>query len=162
MCTIGHETVFSLSPWSGRIHAGFRVSSTTWDTARVFWNVAYRALTFFGGIFQFLLLSLDNPFVAVPRPLDSKLSRFRLFPVRSPLLGKSMSFSIPRVTEMFHFSRYRLLHLWIQWRILQYNPQRVSPFGSPRIKVCLRLPGAYRRLPRPSSPPRAKSSIISS
>ena len=34
----------------------------------------------------------------------------------------------------------------------------VSPFGHPRIKVCCRLPEAYRRLPRPSSPSAAKAS----
>ena len=34
----------------------------------------------------------------------------------------------------------------------------VSPFGNPRIKVCCRLPEAYRRLPRPSSPSAAKAS----
>ena len=34
----------------------------------------------------------------------------------------------------------------------------VSPFGNPRIKVCCRLPEAYRRLTRPSSPSAAKAS----
>ena len=34
----------------------------------------------------------------------------------------------------------------------------VSPFGHLRINVCCRLPGAFRRLPRPSSPPAAKAS----
>jgi hypothetical protein len=37
---------------------------------------------------------------------------------------------------------------------------RVSPFGNPRIKACLPLPGAYRSLPRPSSPSGAKASIV--
>ena len=35
---------------------------------------------------------------------------------------------------------------------------RVSPFGHPRIKGCSRLPAAYRRVPRPSSPLGAKAS----
>ena len=34
----------------------------------------------------------------------------------------------------------------------------VSPFGNPRIKACSQLPTAYRSVPRPSSPPRAKAS----
>ena len=34
---------------------------------------------------------------------------------------------------------------------------RVSPFGNLRIKGCLRLPEAYRSLPRPSSAPDAKA-----
>ena len=37
----------------------------------------------------------------------------------------------------------------------------VAPFGNLRISACLRLPEAYRSLPRPSSPSRAKSSTIS-
>jgi hypothetical protein len=36
----------------------------------------------------------------------------------------------------------------------------VSPFGHPRIVACLRLPEAYRSLPRPSSPPNAKASTV--
>ena len=35
---------------------------------------------------------------------------------------------------------------------------RVSPFGNPRIKVCSRLPGAFRNVLRPSSPLHAKAS----
>jgi hypothetical protein len=34
----------------------------------------------------------------------------------------------------------------------------VSPFGNPRIKACSQLPTAYRSVPRPSSPARAKAS----
>ena len=37
---------------------------------------------------------------------------------------------------------------------------RVVPFGNLRIKGHLHLPGAYRSLSRPSSPPRAKASAM--
>lgn len=37
------------------------------------------------------------------------------------------------------------------------SQQGVSPFGHPRIDTCLRLPEAYRSLPRPSSAPIAKA-----
>ena len=40
------------------------------------------------------------------------------------------------------------------------EPCRVAPFGNPRIRMCLPLPGAYRSLPRPSSPYGAKASIM--
>ena len=41
----------------------------------------------------------------------------------------------------------------------RYLPKRgVAPFGDPRIKACSRLPGAYRSVPRPSSPLGAKAS----
>ena len=36
----------------------------------------------------------------------------------------------------------------------------VAPFGNLRIKGRLHLPEAYRSLPRPSSPPRAKASTV--
>ena len=39
---------------------------------------------------------------------------------------------------------------------------RVAPFGDLRIKARLRLPEAYRSLPRPSSPAGAKASIMCS
>jgi hypothetical protein len=39
-----------------------------------------------------------------------------------------------------------------------FDPRQVSPFGYPRINACLRLPGAYRSLPRPSSPVCAQAS----
>ncbi len=39
---------------------------------------------------------------------------------------------------------------------------RVVPFGNPRINSSLRIPEAYRSLPRPSSPPRAQASPIRS
>ena len=39
---------------------------------------------------------------------------FRLFPVRSPLLGESWLLSLPRVTEMFQFARCPLPALYIQ------------------------------------------------
>ena len=39
-------------------------------------------------------------------------------------------------------------------------PYGVSPFGHPRINACLRLPEAYRSLPRPSSPASAKASTM--
>ena len=41
-----------------------------------------------------------------------------------------------------------------------YDPCRVAPFGNLRIKGCLRLPEAYRSLPRPSSLPGAKASAL--
>ena len=39
---------------------------------------------------------------------------------------------------------------------------RVAPFGNHRIKACLQLHGAYRSLPRPSSPTEAQASTVRS
>ena len=76
--------------------------------------------------------------------------RFGLFPVRSPLLGESLSyflflgvlrcFSSPGSPHRL-CGDTRVLHGW------------VVPFGNPRVKGHLHLTAAYRSLSRPSSPP---------
>ena len=38
--------------------------------------------------------------------------------------------------------------------------RRVAPFGNPRIKACVRLPEAYRSLPRPSSAQGTEASAV--
>ena len=90
--------------------------------------------------------------IRVPQPLRPCGPRFRLFPVRSPLLGESRLISTPQDTEMFQFPWCRFRRLCIQRRISANDGGWVSPFGHLRINACLRLPGAYRSLPRPSSP----------
>jgi hypothetical protein len=42
----------------------------------------------------------------------------------------------------------------------QHDLRRVSPFGYLRVKACLQLTGAFRSLPRPSSPSDAKASTM--
>jgi hypothetical protein len=60
---------------------------------------------------------------------------------------------------MFQFPGYRFRHDF--WRIPPDEQRGVAPFGNLRVKASLRLSEAYRSLPRPSSPPRTKSSTIS-
>src|SRR5215208_1316134 len=43
---------------------------------------------------------------------------------------------------------------------LEDYPRGVAPFGNLRVEACLRLTGAYRSLPRPSSPSCAKASTV--
>lgn len=50
--------------------------------------------------------------------------------------------------------------LCVHHGMLKYYLKRVSPFGYLRIYVCLRLPGAFRRLLRPSSALSAWASTI--
>ncbi len=54
--------------------------------------------------------------------------------------------SLPRGSEMFQFPRFPPPGLSIQPRVIRYDPDRVAPFGDPRITACPRLPEAYRRL----------------
>ena len=79
--------------------------------------------------------------------------RFGLRPVRSPLLGASRLISLPPGTEMFQFPGFAL-HIGVTG----VPAGRVSPFGHPGLTACVRLPPAYRSLPRPSSPPCAQAS----
>ena len=70
------------------------------------------------------------------------------------------------ITIVFYSCRYldvsvpcvRFVRLCIQRTMTRHNPGRVAPFGDLRLKACLQLNGAYRSLPRPSSPLCAKAS----
>ena len=81
-----------------------------------------------------------------------------LFPFRSPLLRESRLISFPPVTEMFQFTGFAL-STYVFSR--EYRRSGGFPhseiFGSKHI---CRLPEAYRRLPRPSSPSVAKASTM--
>ena len=66
----------------------------------------YGSVTLFGAIFQKLRLPSEVP-SRVLQPRDQR-PRFGLFRFRSPLLTESHSFSLPPVTEMFHFTGYRV------------------------------------------------------
>ena len=123
-------------------------------------SVAYRAITVSGPAFQRVQLNkelvtslrVDRP---APRshdpdaatPVSLARHRFRLAPVRSPLLGGSRLLSFPRGSKMFQFPRLPPELL----RVTAHDGRGVAPFGNPRITACSRLPGAYRRAPRPSS-----------
>ena len=61
--------------------------------------------------------------------------------------GNRVLLSLPPLTKMFQFRGFSLL---TEFRSLQRGPMRFS-FGNPRFKGSLRLAGAYRSLPRPSS-----------
>ena len=69
----------------------------------------YRTITVFGGPFQSLRLAPDlvtrrgNPRERLATPEPIARLRFRLMPVRSPLLRQSRLLSFPRGTEMFQF-----------------------------------------------------------
>jgi hypothetical protein len=60
---------------------------------------------------------------------------------------------------MVHFPEFALPDLCIQSGVTG-DASRVPPFGNLRVKGCLHLTEAYRSLPRPSSPSRAKASTV--
>jgi len=79
---------------------------------------------------------------------------FRLFPVRSPLLGESRLLSSPRPTEMFQFGQFPPQALCVQTWVAGHDPGRVSPFGYLRIKALLAAPRSFSSSqgPRPNPP----------
>src|SRR5882672_3752414 len=126
----------------------------------------YRTFTLCGPTFQTVRLAC---WFVTPRPcgpLDpttpphASVLGFRLFPFRSPLLRESRFLSTPGGTEMSHFPPFASRRLCIQRAMTGHDSRRVSPFGHPRVEACLQLTEAYRSLPRPSSPSRAKASTV--
>ncbi len=63
------------------------------------------------------------------------LHRFRLYPFRSPLLRVSLLLSFPQGTEMFQFPWLPQPALCVQTGVAGHDPNRVSPFGHPRINA---------------------------
>ena len=83
------------------------------------------------------------------------ITRTGLLRVRSPLLTESRLISIPPVTEMFQFTGFALAAYVFSSKYRRSGGFPHSEiFGSKHI---CRLPEAYRRLPRPSSPSIAKA-----
>ena len=121
----------------------------------------YRALTFCGVVFQ--TTSTRSRFCnsvkgLVPLPSDPTTPtwqrhqalpprRFRLFPFRSPLLRESLLLSLPRVTEMFQFTRFPLPALCVQAGVTPHDGCRVSPFGHPRIYAWSATPRGFSQPP---------------
>jgi hypothetical protein len=131
-------------------------------------DFVYRAITCCGGSFQSLRLSPDlvtlrvSP-VSAPQPQIRSLGPgLGWCPFARRYSGNRGCFLFPRGTEMFQFPRFACRNLWIQSRTSGHYPTQVPPFGHPRIDACLRLPEAYRSLPRPSSLPGAKASTVRS
>ena len=124
-------------------------------------SFAYGTITRYGSAFQEILLG--TTFVTprfctgpVPRPRPDYSSRFRLMPVRSPLLRQSRLISLPPGTEMFQFSGLAIPGLCIQSGSIRES-QDQSPFGgSPELIAVFH---ALRRLLVPRHPPCALSSL---
>ena len=103
--TIGLAGVFSLAGWSRRIRTGFLVPRATQEAAGRDARFGYGALTPCGRPFQAVPLARASPWRGpyYPGRAPRDGARFGLFPVRSPLLGESLLFSLPGGTKMFQF-----------------------------------------------------------
>ena len=90
--SIGHQVVFSLRRWSSYIPTGFHVSRGTLDTHHYTNHFAYETVTLFRPAFQLCSAMFDNWLCESVTPSNIAIQRFRLFPVCSPLLRKSIVF----------------------------------------------------------------------
>ncbi len=135
--------VFSLGRWSSLLPAGFLVSCGTLVPACSFSFSPTGLLPSLVGLSNPVPLTIWIRF-AGPQPQPSVESWFGLLPVRSPLLRESFLLSFPPGTKMFQFPGCPPHGLWIHPWVTGHDPRRVSPFGYPRIKACLRLPVAFR------------------
>ena len=138
---------------SRRIPRDPRYSGLRWGWR----SFVYRTITVYGGTFQTLPLQTLLPDRVPTTPDMPKHARFGLFPVRSPLLGESLLFSLPAGTKMFQFPAFASPS---NIMVITTSGGWVVPFGDRGIKGYLRLPHAFRSLSRPSSPPGAKASAL--
>ena len=90
---------------------------------------------------------------------------FGLFRFRSPLLTESHSFSLPLVTEMFHFTRYRVsIPILFRMERLHITRARLPPSeisGSKPVCGLPKLIAAYHVLHRLLAPRHSLYALIS-
>ncbi len=103
--TIGRCIVFSLGGWSPQIQTRFHVPRPTQDTARLFQDFAYGAITHYCHTFQSVQLSINIPHRSPTTP-ESKLS--------------GLGFS--RFARRYSGNLFRFLFLWL-----------LRCFNSPRL-----------------------------
>ena len=91
--SIGHWVVFRLGGWAPRLQTGFHVSGPTLVPPVPFKIFAYGDFTLFVVTFQSSSANLASLYWWSTTPTINRW--FGLFPVRSPLLRKSMFLSLP-------------------------------------------------------------------
>jgi len=141
------------------------VPRATWDTLRRLRALTYPAITVCGHPFQSVQLAVRIPCWSPATPEGPVLP---VWPVPRSLAATSeiTSFSVPGVTEMFHFTPCCLAGLCISPAMTGFYAGRVVPFGDPRIAACYGFPwliAAYHvlhRLLAPRHSPYALRSLI--
>ena len=138
-------------PYSHRVSRVRRYSGYSW----LIFPFVYRILTFFDCPSHDIRLEFNIPY-AVRTP--TVLLQW-VWPLPRSLAttdGISVDFSSSPYLDV-SVQAVPLIRLWIQRMMTRLSSCRIAPFGNPRIAGCLRLPVAYRWLPRPSSAPDAKA-----
>ncbi len=158
--TIGHGRVFSLARWCWQLPTGFPRSRGTQGHPRGHSPYAYRTFTFSGAAFQTASTSACDPVWGALQPRCGRNhTGLGCSPFARHYLGNRYCFLFLRVLRCFTSPGSPPAPMFSA-QDDRPSACRVAPFGDPRITGCLRLPTAYRSLPRPSSPVRAKASTM--
>ena len=148
---------------SRRISRVLRYLGVRPESQRAF---AYGAVTLYGRPFQGARLAcwfvtLRTHAGRIPQPLRTQAcSGLGSSPFARRYSGNRGFFLFLGVLRCLTSPRWPCPAYWIQRAVTGHDSRRVSPFGHPRVDDCLRLTEAYRSLPRPSSPSRAKASTM--
>ena len=132
------------------------MSRLTQDTAILRRTYQYEAFTLYGLPFQVILVHCRSNVAVLLPHICRNIYGLGCFHFARRYFGNRCFFLLLLLLRCF--SSEGLLTL----RCDSSSNYRVAPFGNPRIKSCLQIPAAFRSLPRPSSPPRAKASPIRS
>ena len=172
--TIGRQEVFSLGRRSSQIPTGFHVSRGTRVPDKGAATLSPTGLS--PSVVGFpKTIRLAQQFVTppsilhlrrsqVPRPRPHNACRLDMrtglgyFPFARRYSGNRGCFLFLGVLRCFSSPRSPPGAYVFSNGMTGHDPCRVSPFGHLRVKGCLHLTGAFRSLPRPSSPPDAKAS----
>ena len=153
---IGLWRVFSLGGWARRIHTGFHVPRATQGTGRLP-SAARTGLSPSAGRLSRRFRSHQScllPALQPPHGLDR--AGLGCSPVARRYWGNHFCFLFLRVLRCFS-SPGSPPHNGADG---SPSDCRVAPFGHLRVTGRLHLTGAFRSLPRPSSPSRAKASAV--
>ena len=121
---------------------------------------AYGAFTLSGRLSQNLSARI-NESIMRSEPRNARIPVWPLSISLAATLEIDVSFSSSGYLDV-SVHRVPSTTLWIHVAVTAHNHRRVSPFGHPWFKACLRLPMAFRSLPRPSSALGAKAFTLRS
>ena len=130
------------------------MSRPTQDTAILQLSYLYETFTLYGRTFQIVpVRSYSNIAVLQPRHCRNNAG-LGSFHFARRYFGNRCFFLFLLLLRCFSSEG------WLTFLCDRPPACRVVPFGYPRIDSCLRIPEAFRSLPRLSSPPRAQASPI--
>ena len=159
---IGLLRVFSLGGWARRIHTGLLVSRATQGAATLRMTSCTGLSPSTGNLSKSFHSSCFLRCRGPTTPSVPEHGRFGLFPVRSPLLGESLLFSLPTGTKMFQFPAFASIIRWITGlQPAGLSHSEIS--GSKVICTYPKLIAAYHvlhRLQEPRHPPYALSYLL--